>query len=53
VQEGSKAEGKKACQISFLTFFNWWVIWAALHLSLAIPDFSMRTLFAKAAAPLC
>jgi hypothetical protein len=26
-----KAEGKKACTVSFLTFFNWIVISATLH----------------------
>jgi hypothetical protein len=26
-----KAEGKKACKVSFLTFFNWIVISAILH----------------------
>jgi hypothetical protein len=28
---GQKAEGKKACTVSFLTFFNWIVISATLH----------------------
>jgi hypothetical protein len=36
MQEGvmssrQKAEGKKACTVSFLTFLNWWVISAALY----------------------
>jgi hypothetical protein len=26
-----KAEGKKACRVSFLTFFNWIAISATLH----------------------
>jgi hypothetical protein len=28
---GSRAEGKKACTVSFLTFLNWIVISAVLH----------------------
>ena len=31
VQEGSKALEDIACTVSFLTFLNGWVIFAALH----------------------
>jgi len=29
--EGRRLQGKEACTVSFLTFFNWWAISAAPH----------------------